>query len=121
MMRKGRMDKSYRIKMENRLNSNTLTVEYVISCIAKYESKINELAYKEKQYRNCSYCNNYKLDLDKMISYRQPFIDFLMKDYHMTLDDIKDSISKVKEKNIPTKNVCDQIRDIIVSGTYLIE
>ncbi len=115
------MDRSYRIKMENRLNSNTLTVEYVISCIAKYESKINELAYKEKQYRNCFYCNNYKLDLDKMISYRQPFIDFLMKDCHMTLDDIKDSLSKVKEKNIPTKNMCDQIRDIILYGNYLIE
>lgn len=121
MKRKGRMDKSYRIKMENRLNSNTLTIEYVINCIAKYESKINELAYKEKQYRNCSYNNNYKLDLDKLISYRQPFIDFLIKDCHMSLDEIKDTVSKVREKNIPTKNVCDQIRSIIISGTYLID
>lgn len=103
MKRKGRMDRSYRIKMDNRLNSNTLTVEYVINCIAKYESKIKELAYKEKQYRNCPYGNNYIFDLDKLISYRQPFVDFLMKDCHMSLDDIKDSFSKVKVKIFPLK------------------
>ena len=106
--------------MESRLNSNTLTVEYVINCIAKYENKINELAYKEKQYRNCPY-NNYKFDLDKLISYRKPFIDFLMQDCHMTLVEIKDTVSKVKEKNIPTKSICYQIRNIIISGIYLIE
>ena len=27
----------------------------------------------------------------------------------------------VKEKNIPTKKVCDQIRNIIVSGSYRID
>ena len=37
------MDKSYRIKMENRLSDNILTIEYVLNCVAKYEKKINEL------------------------------------------------------------------------------
>lgn len=114
------MDKSYRLKMEDKINSNTLTIEYVINCIAKNEDKINKLAYKEKQYRNTKY-NNYKTELDEMIVYRQPFIDFLMKDCKMSLDDIKNAVDKVKEKNIPTKDMCNRIRDIIVSGSYWIE
>lgn len=114
------MDRSYRLKMEEKLNANTLTVEYVINCIAKFENKINQLAYKEKQYRNVGY-NNFKLELDELIAYRKPFVDFLMSDCHMSLDDIKESVANVKEKNIPTKKVCDQIRDIITSGTYWIE
>ena len=106
--------------MEQKLNDNILTDEYVINCIAKYENKINQLAYKEKQYRNVG-CNNFKLELDELITYRQPFVDFLMKDCHMSLDDIKVSVSKVKEKNIPTKVICDKVRDIILSGVYWIE
>ena len=58
---------------------------------------------------------------DDLITYRQPFVDFLMKDCHMSLDDIKVSVSKVKEKNIPTKVICDKVRDIILSGVYWIE
>ena len=116
------MDRSYRLKMEQKLNDNTLTVEYVINCIAKYEDKINQLAYKEKRYRNVDYgCDNYRIRLEERISYRQPFIDFLMKDCHMSLNEIKEKVANVKEKNIPTKKVCDQIRDIILSGVYWIE
>lgn len=114
------MDKSYRVKMEEKLRNNILTTEYVFNCVAKYENKINQLAYKEKQYRNVG-CNNFKLELEELIAYRKPFIDFLMKDCHMSLDDIKNSVVNVKEKNIPTKKVCEQIRDIILSGVYWIE
>lgn len=106
--------------MEERLQQHILTVDYVINSIAKYENKINQLAYKEKQYRNVGY-NNYKLEMDERIAYRKPFIDFLQKECHMSLDDIKELVSVVEEKNIPTKKVCDQIRDIILSGTYWIE
>lgn len=116
------MDRSYRLKMEQKLNDNTLTVEYVINCIAKYEEKINQLAYKEKQYRNVDYgCDNYRIRLEEQIKYRKPFVDFLMRDCHMSLNDIKDAVSEVKEKNIPTKTVCDKVRDIILSGVYWIE
>lgn len=114
------MDRSYRLKMEEKLSNNILTVEYVLNCAAKYEDKINQLAYKERQYRNAVY-NNYKSQLDELISYRKPFINILMKGYHMTLDDIKESLCNVKEKNIPTKQVCDRVREIIVSGHYELE
>lgn len=114
------MDRSYRLKMEEKLNNNILTVEYVMNCIAKYEDKINQLAYKEKQYKNIGY-NNFKIELDEMIVYRQPFIDILMKGYYMSLNDIKNSICDVKEKNISTKKMCDRIRKIIVSGNYQLE
>lgn len=116
------MDRSYRLKMEQQLSDNTLTIEYVINCIAKFEDKINQLAYKEKQYRNvdCG-CDNYRIRLEESITYRKPFVEFLMKDCHMSLDDIKNAVTNVKEKNIPTKKVCDQIRDIILSGSYWIE
>ena len=65
------MDRSYRLKMEDKLNTNTLTKEYILNCIAKHEKKINDLAYKEKQYRS-SYYNNHKLELDRLIEYREP-------------------------------------------------
>ena len=29
------MDRSYRLKMEDKLNTNTLTKEYILNCIAK--------------------------------------------------------------------------------------
>ncbi len=114
------MDRSYRLKMEEKLSKNILTVEYVLNCAAKHENKINQLAYKEKQYRNVGY-NNFKSQLNELVTYRKPFIDILMKGYHMSLDDIKDSFCNVKEKNIPTKQVCDRIREIIVSGHYKLE
>ena len=116
------MDRSYRLKMEQKLSENILTVEYVLNCVAKFEDKINQLAYKEKQYRNVDYgCDSYKIRLDELITYRKPFIDFLMRDCHMSLADIKDAVANVKEKNIPTTKVCDQIREIILSGVYWIE
>ena len=100
------MDRSYRLKMEDKLNTNTLTKEYILNCIAKHEKKINDLAYKGKQYRASNY-NNHKLERDKLIEYRQPFIDVLMKEYRMSLDDIKTALQSVKDKNIPTNAVCD--------------
>ena len=114
------MDRSYRLKMEDKLNTNTLTKEYILSCIAKHEKKINDLAYKEKQYRS-SYYNNHKLELDKLIEYRQPFVDVLMKEYRMSLEDIKIALQDVKDKNIPTNAVCNQIRGIITNGCYFLE
>lgn len=114
------MDRSYRLKMTDKLNSNILTKEYILNCIAKHEKKINCLAYKDKQYRTSNY-NNYKLELDKMIEYRQPFIDVLMKGYNMSLDDIKTALQGVKDKNIPTVIVCDRIRNIITNGCYFLE
>lgn len=114
------MDKSYRLKMEDKLNSNTLTKEYILNCIAKHEKKIDTLAYKEKQYRASNY-NNHKLELNKLIEYRKPFIDILMREYRMSLDDIKIALSNVKDKNIPTNGVCDQIREIITNGCYFLE
>lgn len=108
------MDRSYKLKMEERLKSNTLTKEYILNCVAKYEKKINHLAYKEKQY----HYSNHKLELDKLIEYRQPFIDVLMRKYHMSLDDIKSALQTVKDKNIPTTAMCDRIRDMIIHGTY---
>ncbi len=114
------MDRSYKLKMEDKLNTNTLTKEYILNCIAKHEKKINELAYKEKQYRRVPY-NNFKHDMDKLTEYRQPFIDILMKEYRMSLDDIKIALQSVKDKNIPTNAVCDQIRGIITNGCYFLE
>lgn len=114
------MDRSYRLKLEDKLNTNTLTKEYILNCIAKHEKKINDLAYKEKQYRASNY-NNHKLELDKLTEYRQPFVDVLMKEYRMSLDDIKTALQSVKDKNIPTNAVCDQIRGIIMNGCYFLE
>ena len=114
------MDRRYRLKMEERLKSNTLTKEYLLNCIAKHEKGINDLAYKESQYRASCY-NNFKLELEKLIEYRKPFMDVLMKEYHMSLDDIKIALKDVKDKNISTAAVCDQIRNLVVKGCYFLE
>lgn len=114
------MDRSYKFKMEEKLSDNILTVEYVLNCVAKYENKINQLAYKDKQYRNAGR-NNSQSQLNELITYRKPFIEILMKDYCMSIEDIKNSLCKVKEKNIPTKQVCDRVRKIVIAGDYKLE
>lgn len=59
--------------------------------------------------------------MDKLTEYRQPFVDVLMKEYRMSLDDIKTALQSVKDKNILTNAVCDQIREIITNGCYFLE
>ena len=114
------MNRSYRLKMEDKLKLNVLTAEYIINCIAKHEKKINELAYTEKRYGKATY-ERVKLDKDKMISYRKPFIDVLMKGYGMSLEVIQSNLQMVDDKNIPTQAVCDRIRNIILNGCYVLE
>ena len=103
--------------MEERLNEHILTKEYVLNCIAKNEKKISELAYKTKQYAK----KEDEIKFKELVAYRKPFIDFLMRDCNMSLEDIKTDLKEVKPKNIPTKKVCDQIREIIKCTVYWIE
>lgn len=103
--------------MEQLLNEYKITKELLISCIAKSDKKVADLAYKEKQYRNVG-CNNFKLELDKLIQYRQPFYDVLKDGYHMTLAEIKNEVAVADVNKIPTKKVIDQIRDMIETWDY---
>lgn len=118
------MDRSYRLKMEERLNMNILTKEYILSCIVKPNKRIGKLLYKKKQYKSVLF-QSYELEIDEeinnLIKYRKPFIDVLMKDYNMSLDDIKTELQGIKDKNIPTNAVCDNIRNIIINGCYFLE
>lgn len=59
--------------------------------------------------------------MDELTEYRKPFTDLLMQKCHMSLDAIKKALANVKQKNIPTRKVCDQIREIIISGDYWID
>ena len=103
--------------MEQLLSEHKITKELLISCIAKSEKKVSDLAYKEKQYRNIGY-NNFKQELDNLIQYRQPFFDVLKDGYHMTLEEIKSEISATDANKIPTKKVIDQIREMIETWDY---
>lgn len=111
------MNKSYRLKIEQILNEHKITKELLISCIAKSDKKVADLAYKEKQYRNVGY-NNFKLELDNLIQYRQLFFDVLKNGYHMTLAEIKIEIAIADVNKIPTKKVIDQIRGMIETWDY---
>lgn len=119
------MDRSYRLKLEEKLNNGVLTVDIISNCIAKNDNRINKLAYKVKQYKywyeSMDAIDENKLKLDELIAYRQPFIDVLMKYCHFSLDEVKNMVSNVKEKNIPTKSICDRVREMIVSGSYWLE
>ncbi len=103
--------------MEQLLNEHKITKELLINCIAKSNKKITDLAYKEKQYRHVGY-NNFKLELDKLIQYRQPFFDVLKNGYHMTLTEIKNEVAIADVNRIPTKKVIDQIRNMIETWDY---
>lgn len=103
--------------MEQLLDERKITKELLISCIAKSDKKVADLAYKEKQYRNVGY-NNFKLELDNLIQYRQPFFGALKDGYHMTLEEIKDEIAVADVNKIPTKKVIDQIRGMIETWDY---
>lgn len=103
--------------MEQLLNEHKITKELLISCIAKSDKKVADLAYKEKQYRYAG-CNNFKLELDNLIKYRQPFFDVLKDGYHMTLAEIKSEIVIADVNKMPTKKVIDQIRDMIETWDY---
>ncbi len=116
------MDRSYRLKMDANLEKNILTPEYIINCIAKDDKKINELAYKQRKYEYVpTKYIDFKSEKKKLVEYRQPFIDILMRECNMSLDDIKNAVKNTKVKNIPTKEVCNRIRDMIVSGYYRLE
>lgn len=111
------MNKSYRLKMEQLLSEHKLTKELLINCIAKSDKKIADLAYKERQYRYVGF-NNYKLELNELIKYRQPFLDVLKDGYHMTMEEIKKEIADADANKIPTNKVIDQIRNMIETWDY---
>lgn len=116
------MDRSYRVKMEQNLESHILLQEYIINCIVKCNRSVDKLAYKEKKYRG-SWFNEYLFEeapeklLEKGIEYRKPFIDVLRK-HGLSVEEIKRLLENAVEKNIPTQKVCDQIRNILLSGNY---
>lgn len=115
------MNRSYRLKMEQLLHEHKLTKELLISCLAKYDKKASDLAYKEKQYRNIHHTDsdsNYKQELNELIEYRKPFVDVLMERYNMTLAEIKYEIAAINENKISTKKIVEQIRDMIEEGDY---
>lgn len=103
--------------MEQLLSEHKITKELLIKCIAKSDKRVADLAYKEKQYRYIG-CNNFKLELDELIQYRQPFFDVLKDGYHMTLAEIKNEITITDVNKIPTKKVIDQIRGMIETWDY---
>lgn len=112
------MNRSYRLKMEYMLSNNILTQEILINCCTKFDSKISRLAYNEKCYKNYECRGSNQEQLQELIDYRKPFMDVLMREYKLSLDVIKDMMAEADNRNIPTKKVCDQIRDIISNGKY---
>lgn len=120
------MDKSYKTKMEERLSNHILTKEYVLNCTAKYNKKIAKHAYDSKKYKNalvtaCGEENERKQQMEYWIEARKPFMNVLKWECHMNIDQIKEELMQVKSKNIPAWTVCDQIRDMIVSGDYVMQ
>ena len=111
------MNRSYRLKMEQLLSEHKLTKELLISCIAKSDKKVVDLAYREKQYQYAGY-NNFKQELDELIKYRQPFFDVLKDGYHMSLEEIKKEIVNADSNKIPTNKFIDQIRNMIETWYY---
>lgn len=125
------MDRSYRIKLQNKLDNGALDKYTIVSCIAKIEPKISKYAYNAKRFKDCTiglsdstgelkkeFNENRMEPIRKLQNYRQPFIEVLTRKYRMSLDDIKISISEVRQKDIPTNNIIDSIRQLIVSGQY---
>lgn len=117
------MNRSYRLKMEEWLNSNTLTEELLLICIAKLNPLIEDLAYKEKKYAHvdCIYGSGNSEHIQKKLLYsgiRKPMMDVLLRDYHMSFDEVVARAKDIPEDKTPTMKVCQQVQGIINSGSY---
>ncbi|MGB4660181.1 MAG: hypothetical protein WBI07_13450 [Mobilitalea sp.] len=120
------MNQSYRLKMEDWINSNTLTAELLLICIAKLNPLIEDLVYKEKKYIHVNrlYGSGSVEHTQKKLIYsdiRKPMMDVLLRDYHMSFDTIVLKVKDIPEVKIPTIKVCQQVQEIIISGHYLID
>lgn len=61
------------------------------------------------------------MDYGELIAYRRPFIDVLIYEYNLSLAAIKEMVSDVPEQSIPTKAVCDRVREMIITNNYLLQ
>lgn len=109
--------------MEGWINSNTLTMELLLICIAKLNPLITELAYKEKKYAHVDpiYGSGNTEHIQKKEYYsdiRKPMMDILLRDYHLSFDEIISKSKDIPENKLPTIKVCQQVKEIIDSGKY---
>lgn len=119
------MNKSYRLKMEEWINTHTLTIELLLICLAKLSPLIKESAYKEKIYANVDivYGSGSAEHTEKKLFFsdiRKPMMDVLLRDYKMSFDEITLRVEDIPENKIPTIKVCQRVQEIINDGQYLI-
>lgn len=123
------MHRSYRLKIENCINTSTLTIELLLVCIAKLNPIIKDLSYKVKKDANVDkvygigncYSNSNAEHIQKKEFYsdiRKPMMDVLLRDYHISFDEIVTRTNEIPEIKIPTMKVCQQVQEIINSGNY---
>jgi hypothetical protein len=119
------MNKSYRIKLEEWLKTNTLTEELLLICIARLNPLIQELVYKEKKFAHVDhvYGSGNAEHIKKKNFYsdiRKPMMDILLRDYHLPFDTIVLKAKEIQENKLPTLKVCQQVKEIIDNGTYIL-
>lgn len=123
------MDRSYKIKLENWMTAKTVNKQLLISCLAAFDTRASQLAKTVEKYRyNSSYISisaftEANAKLEELIEFRKPFLAVLHNNYELSLDEIKCLIATtLKEstlkKNIPTRQMIDQVQELLLSGYF---
>lgn len=121
VQRRGKLDRSYKLKLEKSLSEKKLNQQLLINCLAKFDSRASKLAVTMKQYKyNTMDCFNLgtKEELQKLI-------ETLCKEYFLSLEQIKSEIASTlqdtkRSKNIPDYKTIDVVREIIANDDYVI-
>ena len=132
------MEMQYRLNQERLLNSNTLNQEILVHCIARLNTKINA-AYKKCTVIRISYERNTnnghsslalhdKHDLEiwqhkynSLIQKREPLLNTLMKNYHLSLDRVKKLIMQADKEKFPTYKIVDTVIQMIQNSNFRLE
>lgn len=126
------MNRSHRLKIENWISTNTITVELLLICLAKLNPIIKSYAYKVKIDANVSktygsnscysYGNGENISKKEFYTnIRKPMMDVLLRDYHLTFDEILARVNEIPDIKIPTMKICQQVQGIINGGNYILE
>lgn len=126
------LNRSYHIKLDSMIEKRIITREMLIFCLARYDEKIKTVAKQQKisaatysKYGSDFYKRDYEEYTEKLSSlldFIKPIRDTLMREYQMSLDEVKEAVkTAIGNPNMLTYKYVDIIRKIIISNDFQIE
>ena len=132
------MEMKYRLGQEKLLANNQLNKDILLHCIARLNTKVNQ-AYRKCRTIQAAYNNKIEAGLTKesatvqhdILDYKEwravfdtynekkkPLLHCIMKEFSLSLDNIKEMLMKADEDKIPTYKTVDVVIEMVKSGNY---